>query len=234
MRCLHCCTAATSKGRDMSLATFNYVLEAAAEYGTEVVTFGGGEPLLHPLFWTFVEMTLAESLDIFLITNGKCKQRALAVAAMAKKGVLGAELSRDRFHGRIDPCVVKAFTRLKPGTSLPGTALAQLVPEDLYDRRGIRDVTIGDTLEPVRQGRWKQGHRLTCLCDGDPYVKVDGHVCQCGCSGSPCVGSVRKGFCSLYPDEDQDGDPWQCYRTLKPSKVELEVRHRFAREFAEV
>jgi hypothetical protein len=226
MRCEHCCVSATSRGRDMSLSTFKHALQSAAEYGEELLFFGGGEPLLHKLFWTFLEKALAGDFQVAIVTNGKVHDRALAVAALAKQGVISAELSQDMYHERVSADVVRAFQR-DPLPFIRDTfdKLAAHIRQETQaciDRRGIRDVTQGGRKSPIRQGRWKSGDNTICTCSGDPYVNVDGKVYQCGCPGSPCVGSVRKGFSPLC--DGDDGPTWECYRDLKkPEKVSLEV-----------
>jgi MoaA/NifB/PqqE/SkfB family radical SAM enzyme len=52
-----------------------------------------------------------------------------------------------------------------------------------------------------------------CICDGDPFVRPNGNVHQCGCLDSPCVGNVFDGFEPLeYRSDKEYEDPWQCYK----------------------
>ena len=152
MKCRHCCYACTEKGEDMSLAVF----KKALEYDNEAISIGGGEPTIHPQFWEFIGLALGYSEYVWLATNGKETDTALALARMAKRGVLACELSQDKYHSKIDKKVVAAFTK----ENKRGEYISNYQDSDL---RGIRDITsLGR--EPIKAGRCKDGSQ-GCVCE---------------------------------------------------------------------
>lgn len=197
MKCLHCGMACTSRGRDMSLETFKQALTHVDE--KDQLEIGGGEPTLHPLFWDFLGLAICKCNNVWLATNGKITPFALRLARMARDGIVAVELSQDPWHEKIDSRVVNAFTKILDPCGV-----------QVNDKRGIRNTS----KNLIKAGRSKQGME-GCICEGDPFVKPDGLVYQCGCKDSPCVGDVWKGFDAL----DDEGT-WECWKnTLKSKKV---------------
>lgn len=205
---------ATAKGIDMTLDTFQAACQQAEDHG-ESIQLGGGEPTLHPEFERFLMIALAHSSDdmgVWLATNGSQTERALAIAKLAKRGVIGAALSQDEWHDPIDPEVVQAFTREQQAHSF----------RDDHDRREIRSVT-----RIIRAGRaarrdFDYETVAMCACDGDPFVDPAGNVHQCGCKNSPVVGNVRDGYTSLVDQWDlyeaagsTSVDTWSCYKEIE-------------------
>ena len=197
MCCAHCCYACTSKGADMSEEIFRKAVDLCEANG-DLLSIGGGEPTIHPLFWPFIGYAIGKQIEsIWLATNGKETRTALALAKMAKAGVIGVDLSQDMWHEPIDPRVVEAFKRDEN----------RMYGERSDDLRAIRT-----TSSPVRSGRWKEDndHGILCPCE-EIVVNPDGTVRQCGCLRSPVIGSVFTGFKAA---RNGDGDP-ACYRSLK-------------------
>jgi organic radical activating enzyme len=113
MACSHCCFSCGKRGKDMTRETFVKACELAEERG-DMIFIGGGEPTLHPLFWDFFGIAQRYNFDdgpIGLVTNGKRKDDALALARLAKQGTVYASLSTDKYHERIDPSVIQAFLK---------------------------------------------------------------------------------------------------------------------------
>jgi len=108
MHCAHCGMSCTAQGEDMSLQTFRQALE----YSEDTVAIGGGEPTIHPLFWQ------------------KMTETALALAGLAKRGIIGCDLSQDDYHEPVDPRVVEAFT----------VDQKRAYNSTTCDQRGIRNV----------------------------------------------------------------------------------------------
>ena len=54
-----------------------------------------------------------------------------------------------------------------------------------------------------------------CLCEGDPFVKPNGDVYQCGFDDSPKVGDVFNGFKSMVNEDDEQ---WLCHKRYKKTK----------------
>lgn len=172
MSCSHCCMSATSRGRDMQRETFVLACRLAEVYG-EGITLGGGEPTLHPLFWDFLGLaqrySSVEEDPPLVITNGSRTEDALALAQLAKRGAVSAELSQDVYHSPIDESVVRAFTRDKRSCSGP-----------YHDMRSIRDVVDGGRRRPIAAGRAKEWGDRGCVC-ALPMVSVTGNIYACGC-----------------------------------------------------
>lgn len=209
MKCAHCCMNATRKGEDMTLETFKDAIDAC---DCECITIGGGEPTLHPDFERFLFYALAHVENVYMVTNGSQTERALVLAGLAKRGVLGVALSRDQWHDEIDPRVVEAFTHNRKNRDYYGTA-------DNHDQREIRDVG-NNPRGIIRVGRaarksFRDNYETyeDCACNGDAVVDPNGDVRQCGCAKSPIVGNVRDGYTSMVEHlEDTNCDIWCCYR----------------------
>jgi hypothetical protein len=174
----------------MSSEVFDAALELSSQYG-DSVTLGGGEPTLHPKFWEFFGKALATDCDgpPYIVTNGTNKDVSIALARMAKGGVIGAALSQDRYHDSIEPEVVEAFTK---NSSDWGRG----------DRNDLRQIHYINGLLNV--GRAKSNQMPTidgCLCDSI-VVEPSGKLWQCGCR-KKSFGTV---FAPQIPQEHWDGD----------------------------
>lgn len=180
MKCAHCCFACSKTGKNMPIATYRKVIELAAERG-DTITLGGGEPTLHPYFWEILGLALGipDCESVWLATNGSQTETALALANMARKGVLGVALSQDDYHDPIDPKVIHAFTKSKSH---------DFACTNDNDYREIRNVTGNE----IQAGRSKWGSEK-CACE-DLFVKPDGSLHICGCANSPKI-------CSIFDDD---------------------------------
>jgi sulfatase maturation enzyme AslB (radical SAM superfamily) len=179
----------------MSRRVFEAALQLAAERG-EYITFGGGEPTLHPKFWEFLGLAMAQRHRLddvpYVITNGSETQTALALAELARNGALNVDLSQDEYHDYIRAEVVAAF----------GPSKAQLIYgryRDEHDRRGIRRVT-----RIVKRGRAQANGIYTqedaCCCE-DLFVSPAGKLFCCGCQNLP-FGTV---FDPAIPEDSEIG-----------------------------
>jgi MoaA/NifB/PqqE/SkfB family radical SAM enzyme len=153
----------------------------------DAIVLGGGEPTIHPKFEQFLFYAVANVEYVHVITNGKLTDKAIALARLANKEDsnnvchLSAELSQDDYHEEIDERVVAEF--------------------DDYIRNTSSHLT--------NSGRCDFGINDDCICEGDPFVRPNGDVYQCGCEDSPKVGDVFNGFESLT--DHGDGE-WSCHR----------------------
>lgn len=197
MKCAHCCNACTTKGQNMTLDIF----KRAVDLDSESVAIGGGEPTIHPRFYEMLMYALGRVDYVWLATNGKEKEKALLLARLAKKNVLGCALSQDSYHEAIDPEVVAAFTKGK-------------VKHDIYateqDGREIRNVTGKE----INAGRCDFG-RDGCACE-ELFVDVKGFIHVCGCKGSPIIGNVWEGYSM------EGWEYGECYKTQKEKAVQDE------------
>lgn len=190
MSCEHCCYSCTADGEDMSIETFKKALD------DEHVSIGGGEPTVHPQFWEFLGVAIGSCEYVWLATNGKKTDTALVLAKLAKKGVIGCDLSQDEYHDYIEPKVIQAFTKTKrDGVSGFYNTLDN-------DSRNIRDVTGRE----INAGRCDFGTDKGCVCS-DIICKPDGSVYACGCNDAPCFGNVNSEI--NIPDEWIYGE---CYK----------------------
>jgi len=220
MKCSHCCYACGPDGDDMSEETFKAAADHAADDGGSL-SIGGGEPTLHPRFWQFLgyAMSKLDSLEggIWLATNGKRTDDAVALAKMARSGVIAVALSQDRWHEKINERVVRAFTFGRRASIPYGDA-----GSGENDLREIRDVGLGYQglkMNPIRAGRWRgpSNRNTDCPCE-DYFVEPNGTVRQCGCKGSTVLGDVFKGFRTL-------SEGAVCYKTaVAEEPVELALQ----------
>lgn len=187
MTCAHCGMSATNKGKHMSRKIWKQAIKIARENCGQI-SIGGGEPTLHPDFWEIMGslMGIGEDVSIWLATNGSQTDTSLALAALAKKGVIGCALSQDSYHDKIDPRVIKAFTREDVAYN-----------RNMDDAREIRNVDN----KLIKAGRCEDGEE-GCICP-DVFITPDGQVKGCGCADAPTFGNVFK---YTLPEDWDDGE----------------------------
>jgi hypothetical protein len=167
----------------MSLRVYRAAL-ALAKTTDEVIVIGGGEPTIHPEFLTVLIEGMAASSDdipVWLATNGNQTNIALMLARLARKGVISCALSQDKYHDKIDPRVVKAFTEGKKAPTYTCGGEAS------NDGREVRNVMGRE----IKAGRCTWGQEDGCICS-EITIKPDGSVYGCGCKGAPKFGNVLK------------------------------------------
>jgi MoaA/NifB/PqqE/SkfB family radical SAM enzyme len=177
MTCAHCAYNCTAKGADMSLKTYEAALKFSSDMGDESVSIGGGEPTMHPLFWQFLGLAMADFEYVWMATNGSKTNTALALAKMARRGVVSVALSQDSYHDPIDESVVEAFT-VKRNT------YGGIENRD-SDLREIRNVNGKE----INAGRCDFGEDSGCVCP-DLLIEPDGTIKGCGCADAPTLGTV--------------------------------------------
>lgn len=168
--------------------------------GDESVSIGGGEPTLHPNFWAIMGICLGEYDFVWLATNGSQTKTALRLAHMARRGIIGCALSRDRFHDAIDKSVVDAFNDVKSRMYDNGTYGSDL--------REVRDVS-NSVARVGRATKTKVWVKEWCAC-ADTFVDPDGDIYSCGCK-KLLLGNVHTGwnscgqrFFSRHQDDNWD------------------------------
>ena len=166
----------------MDERTFVRTLDLCVEYG-QAPYIGGGEPTVHPQFWQFLGLMLGRAHEfemdmVGMHTNGKRTADALALAALARRGLMGVTLSTDSYHEFIDQSVVEAFTKkARAGRWDDSWGVEKRDPHDL---RGTAD---GADRSVVAQGRGKRiaGAKTNyCVCE-DVQVDPAGVIWACGC-----------------------------------------------------
>lgn len=181
MSCGHCGYNCTSKGKHMSSKVWKAALKWAVEMG-DPLSIGGGEPTLSPDFWEILGVAIGTMSEyVWLATNGSQTDTSIALASLAKKGVIGCALSLDKWHDPISPKVIEAF---KKGNSNSGFNYND---NHTPDAREIRTIT-----KPFKAGRCKVGE-VKCVCN-DLLIDPLGDVHGCGCLDAPILGNIIKGF----------------------------------------
>jgi hypothetical protein len=171
MKCAHCCFSCTGSGSDISMEDFQLALKLTP---SNLVNITGGEPTLHPLYWIFIDMTLAAGKIVTTTTNGKKAKDALKIARMAREGILYGALSLDRYHESISEEVKRAF----------------LSPRSKNDKRKIKSNDV-----PAWEGRAKNLEiydNTKCCCE-DAIMYLNGDVYACGCKTIK-LGTLKGGF----------------------------------------
>ena len=207
MKCAHCGFACTNRGTFMTKNIFEAACKLAAGHD-ECIFLGGGEPTLHPEFWEFLGIAMKYSASncedhrVSLVTNGKKAKDAIALAKLARQGIISAALSQDEYHEPIDEMVVQAF-RGKPRDPW------SYRPEDHRDFREIRTVS-----RIIARGRGINisGAVDECICP-ELFVKPDGRIFHCACDDAPQYGTVLK---PRLP-KDFEGD---CYENITKIVIE--------------
>jgi len=177
-------------------------VQLAAENEMSLI-LGGGEPTMYKHLWRVIQHVIRwYGIDdlltihpVTIITNGKRKQDAMSLAALAQMGIISVELSQDEWHEPIDQEVIDAFHDRVFSAVIPSQIKEALQIEEcekmtsaqlreywidcmsLSDLRGIRTVKT-----PMNHGRAKKipGASDGCCCD-ELFVSADGSVWQCGC-----------------------------------------------------
>jgi hypothetical protein len=175
----------------MSLDIFRTLLDKWGEKineGRSYIIFGGGEPTLHPKFWKFIGYALKYGLP-WVATNGSNAEDAIILCEMAKKGVVHAVLSQDRWHDPIDQRVTDLYMEglTRHETEWYDEWYAE--PGKCLDRREVRSVKI-----PINSGRaaYVPETRKGCCCPGLKVVP-NGDIFACGCEDAPNIGTVKTG-----------------------------------------
>lgn len=177
MRCRHCGFGCTDKGRDMNKATLNKAVEKFGDHSC-IITIGGGEPTIHPRFWEYLGICIANFEGVWLATNGSQTTTALALAKMAKSGVIGVALSVDEYHDEIERIVEEAFDRQKK-------SIYALNNDD-----DLREIRTADTIAKIgRASNMPEADEKACICE-ELFVDPDGYVFHCGCR-SLCYGNLH-------------------------------------------
>lgn len=198
MRCAHCCYACEEDGPEMSFLTFKATVDLSVKM-KERVALAGGEPTIHPRFWDMMEYSLSRSDDVFVQTNGKKTDTALALSKMAAVGLITSGISQDKWHEPIDPLVVRAFTKDRHTSG---------------DKRFIRDISWDSRRGPQKAGRCDWGVEK-CPMIGAPYVDTEGFIHECGCDDAPVMGFVfeQSEFLAKYK-EKRRREGWLCWKGL--------------------
>lgn len=188
MECDHCCySCGPLTGSHMSKSTFIKALNLCEQYG-ETPFLGGGEPTVHPKFWEFFGLLMSRYArfeeGLGMITNGKRTEDALALAALAKGGILSVELSQDAFHEEVDERVVEAFTVKRDSPYGHNN-----------DLRGIRSGE-DQTVYPMGRGVDCATTDDGCVCE-EWVIDPEGRIWGCGCK-TVQFGTVDK---PEIPDE---------------------------------
>lgn len=207
----------------MDERTFIRTLDLCAENGVTPY-IGGGEPTVHPQFWQFLGLILGRAHEfememLGMHTNGKRKADALALAALAKRGVLGVTLSVDSYHEFIDPEVIEAFTR-KPKNKSWKADIDYWHDAEKRDPYDLRSTVDGADRAVVAQGRGKRisGARTDyCVCE-DLQVDPDGVIWACGCERTQ-FGTVWEPH---LPDNAFDHSCWERERAAEERMKKLQ------------
>lgn len=174
MKCAHCAfSCSPKKKRFMTFETFKQAIDFIGE---DHVDIGGGEPTLRPQFWTFIGYALGSCESVWLATNGSQTETTIKLARMARRGVIGCDLSVDFYHDQIDDRARKAFSDLRSSDN---------------DMRAIRDVsyTVKKKGRAIRTSTWAEEG---CACNG-VMVDPDGDIFTCGCRKLK-IGNVHTGY----------------------------------------
>lgn len=185
MTCEHCCFDCKAVGIDMTVETARAAMAVVADRD-EYITIGGGEPTLNPHFWEILGLCIGYAENVHIITNGSITDTALALAKLAQRGVIGAELSLDEYHNRsmVDDAVVDAF-------DVP-VERQWYRQGDVVDRRGVRGAPLLDICKAGRAETNQFWNIEDCCCD-DLFIDPTGTVWACGCQDMK-FGTVQDGF----------------------------------------
>jgi hypothetical protein len=157
--------SATSVGDDMAPDMVRRTLDSVWNSG--YITIGGGEPTIHSDFWEIFEIVVShpKKKKVKIVTNGSMTDTALELGRLAKRGILRAGLSLDKYHNVIDPRVLEMYLNTKRNS--------------LHDGRYV--LAISDD-KVTHLGRSSFGLQHICPADFR-FIKPNGEVYSCvwGC-----------------------------------------------------
>lgn len=185
MSCEHCCFGCNKhkRGRHLSKENFYKIVDSIDNLGDEILTITGGEPTIHPHFFSMLKYAVESDIySIFIATNGKSKDKAIKlyhymrdVKELYGEEKLHVELSLDSYHEHIDPEVVRLYKSSKINS---------------YSNIHENIRTVSKILD---QGSAKENniaHEEGCACN-DLCFEPDGNIKWCGCLDSPIIGTIN-------------------------------------------
>lgn len=103
LKCKHCYLGA-STGEDMPFEVFRQMVDEFIQLGGLKIMLSGGEPLLHPLIWEFLEYLKASGLRVVMLSNGTLidHETALRLQGLVREvqvSIDGTALSHDALRG---------------------------------------------------------------------------------------------------------------------------------------
>ncbi len=185
-QCAFCYLPPHAPGGILGVADWISVLDELRALGTLVVTFTGGEPLLHPGFLAIARAARARAFAVRVLSNGSLVDDEMA-DALAALQPLGVELS---LHGA-RPATHDALTR-RPGSfeaTLAGLRRLQarrvrLVLKTVLTRRNEHE------LEAILALAGDLGVR--CLIDPEVTPRDDGDASPLACRAS--LDAIRSAY----------------------------------------
>ncbi len=143
LRCIHCYAASDTGAGENELSTAEWmrVLDDLAEFGSPVVLFSGGEPLIHPDIVRLVKYATDRGLRAAASTNGTLITPDMAVA-LNDAGLSYAGVSIDGLAGTHDVFRggVGAFDRAMAGIENARAAGLKTGIRCTITRRNVRDI----------------------------------------------------------------------------------------------
>lgn len=240
MECEHCCYSCTKRGKHGDLQTILKAIEFAAEFeGDETITIGGGEPTLHPDFFTILKVCLERFNYVWMATNGS----QTAIMRRLADIIRGEDFDNAECHCETDEerdnCTCYDDADILNGADKLCVALSldcfhdPIDPKikELWERESkqhrrtgfeIRNVT-QSYKGPIAEGRGLKtgaGYAEGCVCS-DLFVTPRGMIKLCGCNGAPLIGDIWAGIREewqevIYEDEGFIGE--RCYKGVKRRK----------------
>jgi organic radical activating enzyme len=228
MHCLHCCFSCGKHGKHADFPLVKEAIYYAKEIDDEFITIGGGEPTLHPKFFDILELCLEQFPSVWMATNGsrtKVMKRLYKILIQEdypddldfssenadeilknyrpiyQTNQLTVALSTDYYHEPIDPEIL---------------SLWESMTKNYCNGFELRDVT------KTRDGVAAMGRAILtevgegnhCVCP-DLFVRTDGKIKLCGCTGAPIIGTVSMGIRDEWLEYIQHNPSYQetrCYR----------------------
>lgn len=138
-----------------------------------------------------------------IVTNGKITETAITLAKLAKKEVIYAELSQDRFHESIDAEVINEFMRI-----------------NCYD--GFQNIRENNIVYSTGRGRYVAGAVKGCCCN-DMLINPKGEIWSCGCK-TISFGTVFEP--NIPEDFYYNLDGFQCINEYKQERKKLKWKEK--------
>lgn len=208
MKCQHCGFSCNKNGKH---GNFDVILDCINFIGKndDYIAIGGGEPTLHPHFFTILNLCLNRFDCVWFATNGSKTHKMLRISDIIsgydeeiyQQNKLSVALSLDYFHDPIDKRIIEIWK-------------SRSKSDNCYE---IRSVEYSHLISSGRARKISGTNEDACICS-DIFILPTGKIKLCGCEKSPIIGNVWSGFDPRWEDIIQNDEKYldsKCYKNLK-------------------
>ena len=144
LRCIHCYNESGELRDQISVEAFKNVLGCYDNPKKASITLSGGEPLLHPQVWKFIDMMLESGIlarNILLITNATCITDDVANMLAEKHVSVQVSLNGSRAELHDSICGKGNFERTMAGLQrLLSKHANMVIVRNMMNKQNMNDI----------------------------------------------------------------------------------------------